>query len=121
ATAVAHYRARATARRGLRAIAVLLQASLFLVLAGMRPALAEPIKADLTVNTSGGYARIVFRFSEEIDADVRMANGILVVSFKTQVSAPVDRLSTNAPGYVSAARNDPDGRAVRIALGRKVT
>ena len=121
ATAVAHYRARATAPRGLRAIAVLLQALLLFVMAAMRPALADPIKADITVNTSGGYARIVFRFGEEIDADVRMANGILVISFKTKVSAPVDRLSTNAPGYVSAARSDPDGMAVRIALGRKVT
>src|ERR1700704_31300 len=121
ATAVAHHRARAPARRGLRAIAVLLHASLLFVLAGIRPALAEPIKADITVNTSGGYARIVFRFAEEIDADVRMANGILVISFKTKVSAPVDRLSTNASGYVSAARSDPDGMAVRIALGRKVT
>jgi tetratricopeptide (TPR) repeat protein len=119
-TAVAPYRARATAWRALRAIALLAQALLF-GLAAVRPAVAEPIKADITVNTSGGYARIVFRFSEEIDADVRMANGILVVSFKTQVSAPVDRLSTNASGYVSAARSDPDGRAVRIALGRKVT
>src|SRR5712671_5703871 len=121
ATAVAHYRARATAPRGLRAIVVLLQALLLFVMAPMRPALADPIKADITVNTSGGYARIVFRFGEEIDADVRMANGILVISFKTKVSAPVDRLSTNAPGYVSAARSDPDGMAVRIALGRKVT
>jgi tetratricopeptide (TPR) repeat protein len=120
-TAVAQYRARTTVWRGLRAIAVLLQATLLFGLAALRPALAEPIKADITVNTSGGYARIVFRFSEEIDADVRMANGILVVSFKTQVSAAVDRLSTNASGYVSAARSDPDGRAVRIALGRKVT
>src|SRR5436190_1630161 len=82
-TAAAPYRARATAWRALRAIAVLAQALLF-GLAAVQPALAEPIKADITVNTSGGYARIVFRFSEEIDADVRMANGILVVSFKTQ-------------------------------------
>src|SRR6195256_7038319 len=109
ATAVAHYRARATARGALRAIAVLLQALLLFVMALMRPALADPIKADITVNTSGGYARIVFRFGEEIDADVRMANGILGISFKTKVSAPVDRLSTNASGYLSAARSDPDG------------
>src|SRR6195256_4476545 len=121
ATAVAHHRARATARGALRAIAVLLRAPLLFALGGIRPVLAEPIKADITVNTSGGYARIVFRFAEEIDADVRMANGILVISFKTKVSAPVDRLSTNASGYVSAARSDPDGMAVRIALGRKVT
>ena len=45
ATAVAHYRARATAPRGLRAIAVLLQALLLFVMAAMRPALADPIKA----------------------------------------------------------------------------
>jgi tetratricopeptide (TPR) repeat protein len=115
-------RARSPAPRRLRAllIMVLAQAALLFGGSGVQPARAEPVKADITVNMSGGYARIVFRFSEEIDADVRVANGILVVSFKTKVNAAVDRLSTNAPGYVSASRSDPDGMGVRMALARKV-
>src|ERR1041384_5277789 len=80
----------------------------------------EPIKGEITVDTSKGYARIVFRFTDEIDADVRLANQILVISFKNKVSVPIDRLPLNAMGYVGAARSDPDGMAVRMALSRKV-
>jgi tetratricopeptide (TPR) repeat protein len=112
-------------RLGLRvAVAFLLVQTLLLVaLAFVFPgvARAQSVKADLSVNTSAGYARLVFRFSEDIDADVRLANGILIVSFKQPVQVSVDRLSTNAPGYVSAARRDPDGKGLRIALSRKVT
>jgi len=100
---------------------LLLQTALLLGFLGAPAAAAEPVKAEITVNMSGGYARIVFRFSEEIDADVRMANNVLVISFKTPVSAAIDRLSLNAAGYVSAARSDPDRMGVRLALSRKVT
>src|SRR5215470_502062 len=96
-------------------------AALALVLGLVRgPARAEPVKGDITVDTSRGYARIVFRFSDEIDADVRLANQVLVITFKTKVSVPVERLPLNARDYVSAARSDPDGMAVRMALARKV-
>src|SRR5215472_14689580 len=102
-----------------RLLAFLAALALVLGLVG-GPARAEPVKGDITVDTSRGYARIVFRFSDEIDADVRLANQVLVISFRTKVSAPVDRLPLNARDYVSAARSDPDGMAVRMALARKV-
>lgn len=56
-----------------------------------------------------------------LSSDVKLSNGILVVSFKRPVDVSVNRLDTNARGYVSAARRDPDGTAVRIALSQKVT
>ena len=84
-------------------------------------AVAEPVRTDLTVNTSGGYARLVFRFADDVDANVKLANNILVISFKTPVSAGIDRLNSNAPGYIAAARRDPDGKGVRMAMARKVT
>jgi tetratricopeptide (TPR) repeat protein len=101
---------------------VALLAGLALLMLGASAASAgpEPIKGEITVDTSKGYARIVFRFTDEIDADVRLANQILVISFKTKVSVPIDRLPLNAMGYVGAARSDPDGMAVRMALSRKV-
>src|SRR5215813_10926967 len=114
-------RSRAVARGGWRAGALALLAALTFVLAPLGGAArAEPVKGAITVDTSRGFARIVFRFSDEIDADVRMANNILVISFKTKVSVPIERLPTNATGYVAAARSDPDGMAVRVALARKV-
>jgi tetratricopeptide (TPR) repeat protein len=114
--------ARAAPRLGWRvaAAALVLEILLLFSLGLARPARAEPIKADISADLSGGYARIVFRFSDEIDADVRMANNVLVVSFKAPVTVNVDRLYSNAAGYVSAARRDPDGTAVRMALSQKV-
>jgi len=113
---------RAAARGGLRAFALALVAALALLGAGATAAAAgpEPIKGEISVDTSKGYARIVFRFTDEIDADVRLANQVLVISFKNKVSVPIDRLPLNAMGYVGAARSDPDGMAVRMALSRKL-
>ena len=50
-----------------------------------------------------------------------MSNGILVVSFSVPVELSTDRLNSAAAGYVSAARRDPDGKGLRIALARKLT
>lgn len=82
---------------------------------------AAPISSDLKVSTSGGYARLVFTMSEETEAEVRVANGIAIITFKRPVEVRVDRLAQEAPGYINAARSDPDGTGVRLALGRKVT
>src|SRR5258708_5516992 len=112
-------------RLGLFARAALLRvgALLLFALGLLGPARAAPdwVKAEISVTTSGGYARLVFRFADDVESDVRLSNGILVVSFKRPVDVSVNRLDTNARGYVSAARRDPDGTAVRIALSQKVT
>src|SRR5262249_39905774 len=117
--------ARVPPRLGLRVVVVfvLIQALLLIgsTLAFPSLARAEQPRADLTVNTSNGYARLVFRFSDDSDADVRLANGILIVKFNQRIQIPPDRPPPNAPGYVSAARRDPDGKGLRIALSRKVT
>ena len=42
----------------------------------------------------------------------------MIMRFKKPVDVSVDRLSASAPAYISAARIDPDGTAVRIALQR---
>src|SRR5262247_2911192 len=72
-TVAAETRPCAIVRGGWRACARALLAALALVVglpAGA--ARAEPVKADVTVDVSRGFARIVLRFSDEIDADVRM-------------------------------------------------
>ena len=89
--------------------------------AGGSTALAQKVPAEISVDTSGGYARIVYRFSGDVDANVRMSNGILVIGFNVPVEVSTDRLNAAAAGYVSAARRDPDGRGLRIALARKLT
>ncbi len=85
------------------------------------PARAEDrIKGDVEVLTDGGYTRLVFHFAQEVPASVRMRFPILVLKFAKPVDVSVARLNAGAPHYISAARVDPDGSAIRIALARKL-
>src|SRR5262245_30050836 len=107
------------------AVVVLIHALLFLgallASSGIANAAPDLIKGEVTASTSNGYARLILHFAEEPDPDVRVANGIIVISFKKPVEVTVDRLGTAVSNYIGAARRDPDGTAVRIALSRKVT
>jgi hypothetical protein len=123
----AHDDAQVPPRLGLRIVAVfialeaLLLLGLLLMFAPGAGAAPVPVKAEVSVSTSAGYARFVFHFAEDSDAEINLNNGILVIAFKKPVDVSVDRIAVGAPAYVNAARLDPDGMAVRLALGRKVT
>jgi hypothetical protein len=82
---------------------------------------ARPVRAELSANIDDGYARLVLHFSEEIESGARLANNIIIVSFRAPVAVAIDRLNEMLPGIVTAARRDPDGKGMRIALARKVT
>jgi tetratricopeptide (TPR) repeat protein len=86
-----------------------------------RSALAAPVKGEVSVGVADGFARLAFRFDEEVESEVRLTNGILVIAFRKPVDLAIDRLASNAPDYIGATRRDPDGRGIRIALARKVT
>ena len=79
------------------------------------------MKAEVSTTVENGYARLVFQFAEELEAQVKLSNNILTINFPRPVDISIERISTHAAGYVSAARRDPDGKGVRIALARKVT
>jgi tetratricopeptide (TPR) repeat protein len=102
--------------RGAAALLVLVAVGLV----GFTSPAAARAKAELSVVTSEGFGRLVILFDEDVEAKVRSANGIVVVSFDRPVDIAVDRLSSQAPGYVAAARRDPDGKGVRIALASKL-
>ncbi|HKA81996.1 MAG TPA: tetratricopeptide repeat protein [Xanthobacteraceae bacterium] len=86
------------------------------------PAAAQqPVKGEVSATVENGFARIVITLNEDIESQVKAGNGIIVVTFKRPVDLVVERLNTNLAGIVSAARRDPDGRGIRIALARKVT
>jgi hypothetical protein len=89
--------------------------------AGALAAVADPIKASVEAKVEDGYARLVFTMSDDVDANVRIAGSILIISFKQPTDISVDRLAVQAPDYIAAARRDPDGMAVRLALVRKIT
>jgi predicted negative regulator of RcsB-dependent stress response len=121
--AAAH--SRVPPRLALRVIAIfVLIETLFLFALSLTyptpAAAAEPIKGEVNVSTTGGYARLVIRMTEEVEANVRLSGGIIVISFKQPVSIPLDRINASAPEYISAARRDPDGKAIRLALARRV-
>ena len=72
------------------------------------------------MSTTGGYGRLVVRFDVEMEAEVRISSGVLIVQFKRPVDISVDRITAGAGQYFGAARRDPDGKAVRFALQQKL-
>src|SRR5262245_2231740 len=86
-----------------------------------RPAVAQNIKGEISVTVENGFARFVLQFGEEIETKARVANNILSITFEKPVDIAVDRIAANSAGYVAAARRDPDKKAIRFALARKVT
>jgi hypothetical protein len=82
---------------------------------------ADPLRTAVTVDVSAAYARLVFALSEDIDASAHAAGNVLIINFAKPVFLSVESLSMQAPNYIGAARRDPDGRAIRLALARKVT
>ncbi len=79
-----------------------------------------PVKATITATVNDGYARLVFDMSEYDDASVRLANNVLVISFKRPIDVSVERLASQIPDYIGAARRDPDGKGIRVALEQQV-
>jgi tetratricopeptide (TPR) repeat protein len=85
------------------------------------PATAAPLKATLKVTVGGGYARLLFSSSEYIDASTRVSGHVLIITFKQPIDVAVERVPEQAPDYIGAARRDPDGKAIRMALAQNVT
>jgi hypothetical protein len=100
-----------------------LAAAALLCLAGFAaPGSADdgPVKATLAATVNDGYARLVFDMSEYDDASVRLANNVLVITFNRPIDVSIDRLALQIPDYVGAARRDPDGKGIRVALSQQV-
>jgi len=96
-------------------------AAALIALASASAARAEdPIKGEVKAVVDGGHLRLTFQFDEAVEASTRVSGAIIVISFNKPVALAVERLNVNAPDYISAARRDPDGSAIRLALTRKV-
>ena len=80
----------------------------------------QGVRGEASLITTGGYGRLVIRTAADVESQVRMSSGILVIQFRQPVNIAVDRLGTGANEYIGAARRDPDGRALRFALAQKV-
>jgi tetratricopeptide (TPR) repeat protein len=117
--------ARAPARGGSRCVNRLASFGAVGVLAlalllGEGRAAQAAAQAEVTAAVADGFARLVFTLPTDVEAEVRNANGIIIVAFKQPLDIATEHLALSAPGYIGVARRDPDGMAVRMALSRKV-
>ncbi|MCW5679170.1 MAG: hypothetical protein KIT65_14625 [Xanthobacteraceae bacterium] len=83
-------------------------------------AFAQLQPAQINASMESGFARLVFTFPEEIKTDVQLNNTVLVVRFAKPMRVPVEEIQPRLKEIVLAARLDPDGTAVRIALRQKI-
>ncbi len=79
------------------------------------------MKAEATLVSAGGYARLVVKFAEDVTSEVVTAGSIIVIRFEQPVDVSVDGMAIGAPDYIGSVRRDPDGSAIRLSLSRKVT
>jgi tetratricopeptide (TPR) repeat protein len=102
-------------------VLLLLQTLTLVTLLPSRPAAADAAKGTVSAVVENGFARLVFALGNEVESKVRLANNIVVISFDRPVDLNVERVRDGTGDYIAAARRDPDGKAVRLALARHVT
>lgn len=78
-------------------------------------------KAEVNAATTGGFARVVFHFDQQLPTDVKVSGGVLIITFSMPVDMQTGQLMGQLGGYVSAVRRDPDGKSLRFALSQRVT
>ncbi|WP_315779654.1 MULTISPECIES: tetratricopeptide repeat protein [unclassified Bradyrhizobium] len=111
---------RSQARARIRAGLALLSAIVIGLMLSTVAAGAAPVPGEASLSAQNGYARLVLKFSEDVGADVTTAGSILLIRFDRPANVPIDRWVDAAPDYISSARGDPDGSALRLSLSRKV-
>lgn len=90
----------------------------FLALSAL-PAQAE-ITAKVSVKDERTHGRIVFRFFKLPPYQVKISDGVLIISFEDSINLNVDKFMAALGGYFSAGRMDPDQKSIRFALARKI-
>jgi len=69
-----------------------------------------------------GYGRMVLTFSDRTllpTYDAVVTGSVLRISFQSPVDIRVDDAPLNLPDYISIARRDPDGSAIRFAMKKQ--
>ena len=94
---------------------------LFALLGGTSTVHAQAVPGEVQIDQSNGFVRILLHLVEEVESDVNVAGGIVVVSFKRPVDIDLGKLQSSLPKIVGVARRDPDGRGFRFSLTRMAT
>ncbi|MDU2927615.1 MAG: tetratricopeptide repeat protein, partial [Bradyrhizobium sp.] len=111
---------RSQVRARMRAGIALASAIIIGMLLSTVAAGAAPVSGEASLSAQNGYARLVLKFAEDVGAEVTTAGSILLIRFDRPANIPIDRWTDAAPDYISSARGDPDGSALRLSLSRKV-
>ena len=69
-------------KRSSRAAAGLLFGALAGLAFSLPAVAAEPVKAEATLVSAGGYARLVVKFAEDVTSEVVTAGSIIVIRFE---------------------------------------
>lgn len=88
--------------------------TLLVVLGLARPAYAE--SAPVYVDTSQGFARLVFELDEQLRAPTTIEYGVLIMRFGAPVDLDIDALRAALFNYATIVREDADRKSLRIAL-----
>lgn len=77
----------------------------------------EPVELDVV--PQNGYGRLVLTFKDRTLLpiyDAVITGGVLRISFETPIDVNVDDVPLDLGDYITIARRDPDGSAIRFAL-----
>ncbi|MCP8887113.1 tetratricopeptide repeat protein [Devosia ureilytica] len=88
------------------------------ILAVASPAIAQD-QGQLFATEEDGYGRLILSFPSLDDLppyDFRIENGVLSVEFEAPVEIVLPDVLVTMPNYLSIARQDPDGRGLRLGL-----
>lgn len=117
-----HGRGRRGLTRGvgalLRRSAHALAAAVILVSAAFAAMPAEAAtKISATLSEQGGYGRIVLNWPGGVPRHTQsLTAGVLVVKFDKPFTTDLDEFLRQMPNTVALARQDPDGKTLRLAL-----
>ncbi|MFN3132936.1 hypothetical protein [Roseibium sp.] len=101
-------------------VAILLVAALVSLTVPASISLADTLEpVELEVSQEQGFGRIVLTFKDRTllpTYDAVITGGVLRISFQDPIDVNVDDVPLDLSDYVTIARRDPDGAAIRFAL-----
>ncbi|NWG46418.1 MAG: hypothetical protein HXY25_07700, partial [Alphaproteobacteria bacterium] len=101
-------------------LAVLCCACLLLITP--RPLLAQAPAVAVETQTGPGYARLLLIWPGPAPAlEARIFNGVLIAESDAAFAVDLASLSRSLDPYVALARQDADGRTLRLAMKRAMT
>ena len=110
-------------RRGWRAVVFACALGLGGTVFGVDVVRAQGLKADIEAKSEKGFGRLVLTFRNRQllpQYTTKQANGVLVIEFSEPIDVEVEPVAMRLSSWVSVARRDPDGKALRLALSRQV-